>query len=98
MSSNASKSNHVVRKKFGSTSTCASSETSSEPLPPTYTNHYGLTWARSKRDFVNASIYTYDKLGSIRHIMVGKPRQLTADNTTIEATIDEQSWSKLYEK
>ena len=91
MSSNASKSHHVVRKRFGSTSTCASSKTSSEPLPMTYTNHYGLTWVGSKRD-------VSDRLGSVRHIMIGESRQLSANNTTIEATIEEQSWSKLYEK
>ena len=91
MSSNASKSHHVVRKRFGSTSTCASSKTSSEPLPMTYTNHYGLTWVGSKRD-------VSDRLGSVKHIMIGESRQLSANNTTIEATIEEQSWSKLYEK
>ena len=40
----------------------------------------------------------YDSLGRVGHIMVGEPRQLSANNTTIEATIDEQLSSKLYEK
>ena len=30
--------------------------------------------------------------------MVGEPRHLGVDNTTIEATGGEQPWSKLYEK
>ena len=34
----------------------------------------------------------------VRHIMINESRQLSANNTTIEATIEEQSWSKLYEK
>ena len=59
---------------------CASLETTSEPLLQTYTNHYGRTWVGRKRDFVNAPIYTYDRLGSIGHIMVNEPRQLGANN------------------
>ena len=98
MSSNASKSHCVVRKKFRFTSVCASLEMSSELLPQTYTNNYGLTWVGRKRDFVNAPIYTYDRLDSVGHIMVDEPRLLSPDNTTIEATIDKQPWSKLYEK
>ena len=30
--------------------------------------------------------------------MVGEPRKLGADNTTIETTTKERPWSKLYEK
>ena len=57
---------------------------SSEPLPQTYIDHYGLTWVGTKRDFVNALIYMYDSLGGVGHIMVREPRQLSVNNTTIE--------------
>ena len=65
MSSNASKSLRAMKKKFGSSSTCALSETSLEPLLQTYTDHYGLTWVERKKDFINPPIYTYGRLGSI---------------------------------
>ena len=68
---------------------CASSKMSLVPLLQTYTDHYGLTWVGRKRDFVNAPICTYDRLGSVSHIMVSKPRQLGVDNTIIEATTEE---------
>ena len=61
----------------------------SEPLLQTYINHYKLTWVGRKRDFVNAPIYTYDRLGSVGHIMVSKPILLGANNTIIEATTKE---------
>ena len=43
-------------------------------------------------------IYTYESLGSIGHIMVGKPTKLSTDTTTIEFTVAEPPWSTLYEK
>ena len=43
-------------------------------------------------------IYTYESLGSIRHIMVGKPTKLITDTNTIEFTEAEPPWSTLYEK
>ena len=43
-------------------------------------------------------IYTYKSLGSVGHIMVGKPTKLSIDITTIEFTIVEPPWSTLYEK
>ena len=90
MSSNTSKSHHALRKFFGSSSTCASSKNSTEPQLQTYTDHYGLTvtWVEKKKDFVNAPIDTNNKLGSVGYIMVGEPRQLGANNTTIDATIE----------
>ena len=84
MSCNTSKSHHFARKKFGSSSTCASLEISIEQQLQTYTNHNGVTWVGKKKDFVNVPIYSYKSLGSVRHIMIGKPRQLSTYNTTIE--------------
>ena len=100
MSSNTSKSHHAVKNFFGSSSTCTSSKNSTEPQLQTYTDHYGLTvtWVEKKKDFVNASIYTNNKLGSVGYIMVDGPRQLGANNTTIDATTEVQPWSMLYEK
>ena len=46
-------------------------------------------------------IYTYESLGSVGHIMVGKPTKLSTDTTAIESTIVEPAkppWSTLYEK
>ena len=43
-------------------------------------------------------IYTYESLGSVGHIMVGKPTKLSTDTTTIEFTVAEPPWSTLYEK
>ena len=43
-------------------------------------------------------IYTYESLGSVEHIMVGKPTKRSTDTTTIEFTVVEPSWSTLYEK
>ena len=40
-----------------------------------------------KRDFLNMSIYTFESLGSIGHIMVGKATKLSIDTTTIEFTV-----------
>ena len=51
-----------------------------------------------KRDFLNMSIYTYKSLGSIGHIMVGKPTKLSTNTTAIEFTVAEPPWSTLYEK
>ena len=39
-----------------------------------------------ERGFVNIPIYTYESLGSVKHIMVEKPAQLSTDTTTIEFT------------
>ena len=43
-------------------------------------------------------IYTYKSLGSIGHIMVGKPTKLSTDTTAIEFIVIEPPWSTLYEK
>ena len=40
----------------------------------------------------------YESLGSVGHIMVSRPTQLSTDTTTIEFTIAKQPWSELYEK
>ena len=97
MSRNASKSNHTVRNKFGSTSTYASSQVPTKQQQ-TYTDHYGGKWVRKKRDSVNVPIYMYESLGSVGHIMVGKPTQLSTNTTIIEVTIAEPPWSTLYKK
>ena len=43
-------------------------------------------------------IYTYESLGSVEHIMVGKPIKLSTDTTAIEFTVVEPPWSTLYEE
>ena len=43
-------------------------------------------------------IYTYESLGIVGHIMVGKPTKLSTDTTAIEFIIAEPPWSTLYEK
>ena len=43
-------------------------------------------------------IYMYESLGSIGHIMVGKPIKLSTDTIAIEFTIAKPPWSTLYEK
>ena len=40
----------------------------------------------------------YESLGSVEHIMVGKPTELSTDTTAIEFTVVEPPWSTLYEK
>ena len=40
----------------------------------------------------------YESLGSVGHIMFGKPTKLSTDTTTIEFTVAEPPWSTLYEK
>ena len=87
-----------MRNKFGPTSTNASSQVPTDQRLHTYTDHYGGKWIGKKRDFVNMPIYMYESLGSIRHIMVGKPTKLSTDTTAIEFTIAEPPWSTLYEK
>ena len=98
MSRNASTSNRTMRNKFGPTSTNASSQVPTDQQLHTYTDHYGGKWVGKKRDFVNMPIYTYESLGSVGHIMVGKPTKLSTDTTAIEFTIAEPPWSTLYEK
>ena len=98
MSRNASSSKPTVRNKFGSTSTNASSQVPAEQQLQTYIDHYGVKWVGKKRDFVNIPIYTYKSLGSIGHIVVGRPTQLSTNTTTTEFTKVEQPWLKLYEK
>ena len=87
-----------MRNKFGSTSTNESSQVLTDQQLQTYTNHYGGKWVGKKKDFVNMPIYTYESLGSVGHIMVGKPTKLRTDTTTIEFTVAEPLWSTLYEK
>ena len=98
MSRNASTSNRTMQNKFGSTSTNEPSQVQTDQQLQTFTNHYGGKWVGKKRDFVNMPIYMYESLGSVRHIMVGKPTKLSIDTTTIEFTVVEPPWSTLYEK
>ena len=98
MSRNVSMSNRKMRNKFGSTSTCGSSEPPADQQLQTYIDHYGGKWVGKKRDFINMPIYTYESLGSVGHIMVGKPTKLSTDTTAIEFTVAEPPWSTLYEK
>ena len=98
MSRNASTSNRKMRNKFGSTSTCGSSQVPADQQLQTYTNHYGGKWVGKKRDFVNMPICTHESLGSVGHIMVSKPTKLSIDTNAIEFTVAEPPWSTLYEK
>ena len=98
MSRNASTSNRTMRNKFGSTSTNESPQVPTDQQLQTYTDHYEGKWVGKKRDFVNMPVYTYESLGSVGHIMVGKPTKLSTDTTTIEFTVVEPPWSTLYEK
>ena len=98
MSCNTSTSNHTMQNKFGSTSTNASSQVPTDQQLYTYTDHYGGKWVGKKKDFVNMPTYTYESLGSVEHIMVGKPTKLSIDTTAIEFTVAEPPWSTLYEK
>ena len=88
----------MMRKKFGSTLTNESSHVPTDQQLQIYTDHYGGKWVGKKRDFFNMPIYTYESLGSVGHIMVGKPTKLSTDTTAIEFTIAEPPWSTLYEK
>ena len=90
-----------MRNKFGPTSTNASSQVPTDQQLHTYTDHYGGIWVGKKRDFVSMPMYTYESLGSVGHIMVGKRTKLSTDTTAIEFTIPEPAeppWSTLYEK
>ena len=87
-----------MRNKFGSTSTNGSSQVPANQQLQTYTNHYGEKWVGKKRDFLNMPIYTYESLGSIGHIMIGKPTKLSTDITAIEFIVAEPPLSTLYEK
>ena len=98
MSRNASTSNRTMWNKFGSTSTNESSQVPTYQQLQTYTDHYGGKWVGKKRDFINMPIYMYESLGSVGHIMFGKPTKLSTDTTTIEFTVAEPPWSTLYEK
>ena len=98
MSHNASTSNRTMRNKFGSISTNGSSEVLADQQLQTYTDHYGGKWVRKKIDFFNIPIYTYESLGSVEHIMVGKPTKLSTNTTATEFAVAEPPWSSLYEK
>ena len=98
MSCNASTSNRTMRNKFGSTSINELSQVPTDQQLQTYTDHYGGKWVGKKRDFVNMPIYTYESLGSVRQIMVGKPTKLSIDTTAIEFIEVEPPWPALYEK
>ena len=87
-----------MRNKFGSTSINTSSQVPTKQQLQTYIDHYGGKWVGKKRDFINVLIYTYKSLGSVRHIMVGKPTKLSIDTTTIKFTTVEPPWSTLYKK
>ena len=82
----------TMQNKFGSTSTNASSQVPVKEQLQTYTNHYGGKWVGKKRDFVNIPIYMYESLGSVKHIMVGRPVQLSTDTTTTKFITAEQPW------
>lgn len=98
MSRNVSMSNRKMQNKFGSTSTCGSSEVPADQQLQTYTDHYGGKWVGKKRDFVNMPIYTYESLGIVGHIIVGKPTKLSTETTAIKFIVAEPPWSTLYEK
>ena len=98
MSCNASTSNRTMQNKFGSTSANESSQVPTDQQLQIYTDHYEGKWVGKKRDFVNMPIYMYEGLGSVGHIMVGKPTKLSTDTTTIEFTIAKPPWLTLYEK
>ena len=98
MSRNTSPSNRAMQNKFGSTSTNGLSQVPADQQLQTYIDHYGGKWVGKKRDFLNMPIYMYESLGSVGHIMVGKPTRLSTDTTAIEFTVAEPSWSTLYEK
>ena len=87
-----------MRNKFGSTLTNVSSQVPTEQQLQTYTNQYEGKWFGKKRDFINVLNYTFESLGSVRHIMVSKPTKLSIDTTAIEFNIAEPPWSTLYEK
>ena len=70
-------SNGKMRNKFESTSTNGSSQLLADQQLQTYTNQYEGKWFGKKRDFVNVPRYTYESLGSVGHIMVGKPTKLS---------------------
>ena len=98
MSRNASTSNRTMRNKFGSTSTNGLSQVPADQQLQTYIDHYGGKWVGKKRDFLNMSRYTYESLGSVGYIMVGKPTKLSTDTIVIEFTVAKPPWSTLYEK
>ena len=98
MSHNASTSNRTMRNKFGSTSTNGLSQVPTDQQLQTYIDHYGGKWVGKKRDFLNMSRYTYESLGSVGYIMVGKPTKLSTDTIVIEFTVAKPPWSTLYEK
>ena len=86
MTYNVSTSNRTVQNKFGSTLTNGLSQVLADQQLQTYTDYYGGKWVEKKRDFLNMPIYTYKSLGSVGHIMVGKPTKLSTDTTAIEFT------------
>ena len=86
MSRNALISNRTMRNKFGS------SQVPTDQQLQTYINDYGGKWVGKKREFVNKPIYTYESLGSVGHIMVGKPTKLSIDTITIEFIVAEPPW------
>ncbi|KAK9987218.1 hypothetical protein SO802_032169 [Lithocarpus litseifolius] len=98
MSRNASTSNRTMQNKFGSTTTNGLSQVLVDQQLQIYTGHYGGKWVGKKRDFLNMPIYTYESLGRVGHIMVGKLTKLSTDTTTIEFTVAEPPWSTLYKK
>ena len=76
-----------MRNKFKYTSTNGLLQVLVDQKLQTYTNHYGGKWVGKKRDFLNMPIYTYESLGSVGHIMVGKPTKLSTNTTAIEFTV-----------
>ena len=96
MSRKTSTSNRAMRNKFGSTSTNWLSQVPADQQLQTYTNHYGGKWVGKKRDFINIPIYTYESLGSIKHIMVSKPTKLSTD--AIEFAVVELPWITIQEE
>jgi hypothetical protein len=95
--SKRSRSHRTVKKELGSHSR---GEALKNPLLSplqTYTDRYRVTWQGKKRELIYKPIWVYNSLGSVGHIMIGEPTQLTTTGSPIE-TIEEPPWSKLYEK
>ena len=57
-----------------------------------------MKWIGKKKDFVNVPIYSYENLGSVGYIMIGKLKQLSTDTTTIIFTTEEPLSSMLYKR
>ena len=95
--SKRSRSHRTMKKELGSHSRGEALKNPLQSPLQRYTDHYRVTWQGKKREFINKLIWVYNSLGSVGHIMIGEPTQLTTIGSPIE-TIEEPPWSKLYEK